>query len=172
MAEPFLGEIKIMAFGYPPRSWAQCDGQLMSIQQNQALYSLLGVQFGGDGKNNFALPNLQGRVPLFPSNTHFGTVDGYEGVTLSTDQIPSHFHYLNMNNSDANQVKPDNHFISKTKPDPQFPEGFNGYSTSNPNTTMSSCIGTCGDNAAHTNIQPSLVLNFCIALAGVFPSRN
>jgi microcystin-dependent protein len=169
MSTPYLSEIRMFAFGIVPRGWAQCNGQLMSINSNQALFSLIGTTYGGDGIRTFALPNLQGRVPL-----HMGTKAGVsyvEGqtagevnVTLNLSLLPTHTHLVNANSAaDASAAS------STTVPGGG---GSAGYG-SPPNTAMNAAmVGSAGGSQPHTNLQPYLVLNFCICLSGIFPSRG
>src|SRR4051812_16109292 len=167
MSTPFLGEIRIMSFNSPPRGWAFCNGQLLPINQNQALFSLLGTTYGGNGQTNFALPNLQGRVPLHVGNGFVqGQTSGEENHTLTVQEIPAHNHVPAGNSAADNVGSP----VGNTW-------GLNatsGFSNSLAsiaamNATM---IGSTGGNQAHNNMSPFLTLNMCIALQGIFPSRN
>ncbi len=178
MAEPFLAEIRIVAFTFPPRGNAFCDGQLLPINQYQALYSILGTTYGGDGRTTFALPELRGRVPIHKgaapggSNHTLGQKGGEENVTLNGSQLPAHTHDFKVATSDA------------TLPLPLHPSQGMGLSRlAKATTNMYGSGGTqqalnpatvtsIGGNQSHINMQPSLVLNFCIALQGLFPSRN
>lgn len=168
MSEPFISEIRIFGFNYAPRNWATCDGQLIPVTQNESLYSLIGTRYGGDGITNFALPDLRGRAPLHRSDAYpQGYFGGAESVALQETQIPTHTHNL-MADATANATtnEPANNSLSKTLgthlyADPATPVPMH------PNS-----IGTTGANYPHNNMQPSLVLNFCIALSGVFPSRS
>jgi microcystin-dependent protein len=169
MSEPFLAEIKIVGFNFPPRNWAMCDGQLLPINQNQALFSLLGTTYGGDGRTNFALPDLRGRTPIhFGSGgaTHtLGEKAGEENHTISDQEMPAHTHALNASADAADSNQPGNRVYSRT---PQAT-----YHTLTPNTPMNSqTIADAGGSQAHNNMQPHLVLNFVIALQGLFPSRD
>jgi microcystin-dependent protein len=166
MSDQFLGEIRMMAFNFAPRFWAQCNGQLFPINQNQALFSLLGTMYGGDGRSNFALPNFQSRTPIHVSNTFTqGQVGGEENHTLSTNEVPPHTHTLNASSSISAAVIPNNN---------SFGNGAAKlYATQNDGATLdASVLDAAGGNQPHTNMQPYSVLNFCIAIAGIFPSRN
>jgi microcystin-dependent protein len=171
MGEAFLSEIRIFSFNYPPRGWAFCNGQLLPINQNQALFSLLGTNYGGNGQTNFALPNLQGRVPTHMGNLTVGTQGGTVAETLSISQMPAHQHFLSNNlavvdaNTNATQGTPGGNFWANT--------GKTQWDTGAPNAAMHpSAVGNVGGSQPHTNMQPYLALNFCICLIGVFPSQN
>lgn len=172
--DPFLGEIKLMAFNYAPRGWAFCNGKSMNIAQNNALYSLIGIYFGGDGRTYFNLPDLCGRTPIGCSATSvLGAKVGAETVALSKDYLPVHNHTVNVNTGVANSPKPDSNFLCTTKADPQFAAGFNAFVNPAPNNVMNqSAMSSTGGSAPHNNMQPSLALNFCIALMGVYPPRS
>ena len=172
MAEPFLSEIRIFSFNFPPKGWAFCNGQLLPINQNQALFSLLGTTYGGNGQTNFALPNLRGRAPIHTGNGHtLGEAAGSSAVTLNIQQLPQHLHGLNSNLCIGGQV------VNATLGDPTSNYWANNgkaqYSTGNPDAAMHpSAVTNVGGSQPHTNMQPYLVLNFCIALQGIFPSQN
>jgi len=163
MATPFIGEVKMVAFNFPPKGWAFCNGQLLAIAQNQALFSILGTTYGGNGQTTFALPNLQGRVPLHMGNSFTeGQVGGATSVTLTSNQA-GHGHAVNATAAATTNTAAGN-----------FPatSGSNIYGAS-PDTTMNAAIvGQAGGSQAHSNLQPYLVVNFVIALTGIFPSRN
>jgi microcystin-dependent protein len=169
MSEPFLAEIKIVGFNFAPRGWALCDGQILPINQNQALYSLLGTTYGGDGRTTFALPDFRGRTPIHEGNAHsLGQKSGEETHTLSLMEIPAHTHNLQINNSDGiNKKTATDNALSKSKYETRFSNVEPANETMNPDS-----IENTGGGQAHNNMQPSLVLNYCIALQGVFPSRN
>ena len=171
MAEPFLSEIRIMSFSFPPKGWALCNGQLLPINQNQALFSLLGTTFGGNGQTNFALPNLQGRTPIHVGGGHtLGEQGGEQAHTLSIAEIPTHTHVLSGSSAVGDSVNPrtgagGNVFAADVgnaySPTPQ------NLVALNPGT-----VGNTGGSQAHVNMQPFLTLSFCIALQGIFPSPN
>ena len=179
MSNPYVGEIRIFAGNFAPVGWAFCNGQLLAIASNTALFSILGTTYGGDGKSTFALPNLQSSVPLHPgqgpglSMCDLGEVGGWEGVSLIQNQLPSHSHQANCNNATTQGGH-------GTKSDPvgNFPAtqsaGLGIYETSATNgATMSPLVTTpTGNGLPHENRQPFLTLNFIIALQGVFPPRS
>ena len=168
MAEPFLSEIRIMSFGFAPKGWALCDGQLLAINQNQALFSLLGTTFGGDGRVNFALPDLRSRVPIHVGDTHtLGERGGEQAHTLSVAELPTHTHALNGSSGDGTQVVPANALLAKAAPANPYLAPTNLLSAMNPAT-----VASVGGSQAHLNMQPFLTLCFCIALQGIFPSQN
>jgi len=165
MSTPFMGEIKLVSFGFPPKGWAQCDGVTMPINQNQALFSLLGTQFGGDGRTTFALPDLRGRIPIhMGSGWTIGQNGGEQTHTLTIPEMPQHNHIANANNQLADQGSPAGNFWA-AQDNPAY--------ASSANTTMvPSAIGNAGGSQAHENMSPYLALNFIIAVQGIFPSRN
>lgn len=169
MAEPFLSEIRVMSFEFAPKGWALCNGQLLPINQNQALFALLGTNYGGDGRTTFGLPNLQGRVPvhLGPSNSVLGMAGGSETVTLTQGQMPAHSHLVNADGTagSTNLPTPTVYLANSTPVNMWGPLG-------SVLTMNQSEIGFNGGSQAHENKQPYLVLNFCIALVGIFPSPN
>jgi microcystin-dependent protein len=168
LAEPFLGEIKIFSFPWPPRGWALCNGALLSISQNAALFSLIGTQYGGNGTSNFALPDMRGRTPI-----HFGPIytqgeqDGVENVTLTLNQMPLHNHTL-MGASAGDKTLPNNAALANVPVSTDF-----HYAPDSPTQTLNpSSMQYLGGGIPHNNLQPFLVLNYCIATQGIFPSRN
>jgi microcystin-dependent protein len=165
MAEPFTSEIRIMSFGYAPRGWAMCNGQLLPINQNQALFSLLGTTFGGNGQTNFALPDLRGQTPIHVGNGHVvGEKGGAQSVTVSISQMPLHTHALMASPSNGNSVQVNNDV---------FAGALNVYRGPDQLTALNpQCVTNVGGSQAHLNMQPFLVLTFCIALQGIFPSQN
>jgi microcystin-dependent protein len=174
MSDPFVGEIRMFAFNFAPVSWALCNGQLLPINQNQALFSLLGTTYGGDGVTTFALPNLQSRVPVHMgsgtglSTYILGETMGTENVTLTSSQMPVHNHSVQCSSAGGNQASPANGY-----PAVESTGTSQDYTTAPPDSTMNSAVVTpTGGGQSHTNIQPVLCLNFCIALTGIFPSRN
>ena len=155
-----------MSFGFPPKGWALCNGQLLPINQNQALFSLLGTTYGGDGRVNFALPNLQGRAPIHMGSGHtLGERGGEQAHTLTISEIPTHTHTLRASSLDGNDIKPaGNVLASSLNASYQFAEGLTAMAPAS--------IANVGGSQAHLNMQPFLVLSFCIALQGIFPSQN
>lgn len=167
MAEPFLSEIRIMSFGFPPKGWALCDGQLLPINQNQGLFSLLGTTYGGDGRVNFGLPNLQGRAPMHMGSGHtLGERGGEQGHTLSISELPTHTHTLNGTSNAGNQLVPASNLLAT--PSNQFYQA----TASSLVAMAAGTLANVGGSQAHLNMQPFLVLNFSIALQGIFPSQN
>jgi microcystin-dependent protein len=166
MAEPFLSEIRIMSFNYPPQGWAFCNGQFLPINQNQALFSLLGTTYGGNGQTTFALPNLQGRVPIHVGNKHtLGEAAGSSAVTISQQTMPQHLHFMQATTIDATTPQPNGNLFASS--------GSTFYSNvQNLIPAAPSTVSNVGGSQAHTNMMPYLVLNFCIALQGIFPSPN
>ncbi|PKO12184.1 MAG: phage tail protein [Chloroflexi bacterium HGW-Chloroflexi-10] len=163
MAEPFLSEIRIMSFVFAPKGWALCDGQLLPINQNQALFSLLGTTFGGDGRVNFALPDLRGRTPIHTGSGHtLGERGGEQAHTLSIAELPEHTHVLNGSSNAASTNVPTAGFLSTVN---------NGYGAAQNLVALEpSSLTNIGGSQAHLNMQPFLTLSFCIALQGIFPS--
>lgn len=176
MSEPFIGEIKIFGFNFPPRGWAQCNGQLLPINQNSALFSLLGTIYGGDGETSFGLPELRGRFPMHygsgPGLTTrpIGQKDGSQTETLTANQIPAHTHTgtVKASTSVGNSASPATAIPSVSN------DGESNYTTAGSDTTMATgslTVDSTGGDQAHNNLPPYLALNFCIALIGVFPSQ-
>jgi microcystin-dependent protein len=166
MAEPFLSEIRMMSFVFAPKGWALCNGQLLPINQNQALFSLLGTTFGGDGRVNFALPDLRGRTPIHVGNAHtLGERGGEQAHTLSIGELPEHTHTLSGANVAANASIPSNGTVLANSTAYEAYRAASAPVTLNPGT-----IANVGGNQAHLNMQPFLTINFSIALQGIFPS--
>jgi microcystin-dependent protein len=168
MAEPFLSEIRIMSFGFAPKGWALCNGQLLPINQNQALFSLLGTTYGGDGRVNFALPNLQANVPIHMGQSHtLGERGGEQAHTLSTSELPAHTHFQSATAAQATASAPSNARLLAAS------GGANLYAAaSNLQPMAPNALSNVGGSQAHLNMQPFLVLNFSIALQGIFPSQT
>lgn len=169
MVTPFIAEIKIVSFTFPPKGWAFCNGQLLPINQNQALFSILGTSFGGDGRVTFALPNMQGRAPAHVGAdiTYVGQVGGEIAHTLISTEMPQHLHLLFGSSADANENS-----IDGTASTPAV-SNTSIYSSAAPNAAFApSAVSSVGGSQPHMNMQPFLVLNFVIALQGVFPSRT
>jgi microcystin-dependent protein len=167
MAEPFLGQISIFAFDFAPHGWAMCNGTLMPISQNTALFSLLGTFYGGNGTTTFALPNLQGSTPIAPNGTSIlqGSVGGEANHTLVLAELPTHTHTANARATAATTGNPNGAIWANG--------GQNNFTTTAPNNSMSAgTIAPMGGSQPHPNTPPFLVLTFCIALQGIFPARN
>ena len=166
MAEPFLSEIRIMSFQFAPKGWALCNGQLLPINQNQALFSLLGTTFGGDGRVNFALPDLRGRAPIHVGSGHtLGERGGEQAHTLSISELPTHTHVLQGTTANGTVINPTNNQLGNAQV----------ASYSNPQSLVAmnaSSITNTGGSQAHLNMQPFVTVSFCIALQGIFPSPN
>lgn len=168
--DPFVAEIRILPTNFAPKGWAFCNGQLLPISQNTALFSLLGTTYGGNGQTNFALPNLQGAAPMHPgqgpglSLRDLGEVGGTETVTLTQTQIPSHTHPLNADSGSPTTGSPANAVLAS-------PAALRRYSAASDLEPMVP-VGAAGGSQPHNNMQPYLTLNFCIALQGVYPPRS
>ncbi len=165
MSEPFLGELKIVSFNFPPKGWAFCNGQFMPIGQNQALFSLLGTMYGGDGQTTFALPDLRGRAPVHVgSGFTQGQAGGEIAHTLTLQELPTHTHFVTATNADADAPVALGGRLGRFN---------NGYRTPSALTTLgASTVSSVGGSQPHDNMSPYLVLNYIIALQGIFPSRN
>lgn len=172
MADPFVAEIRIFPFNFPPKGWAFCNGQLLPLSQNTALFSLLGTTYGGNGKSNFALPDMQGNAPMHPgqgpglSLHDLGETGGTETVTLPVSEIPAHAHGMHVSQADGSERNP---------PAQQLATGIGigMYAAPGPLTQLApQGLTPAGGNAPHNNLQPYLTLNFNIALQGVFPPRT
>ena len=167
MSEPFLGEIRPFGFQFTPKGWAECNGQLLSINQYQALFSLLGTMYGGDGRTTFGLPDLRGRAPMHVGPTHSqGERGGAESVTLSTSQLPQHTHAAHCSNVPATQTSPTGKFWA------QDASGNVVFNNTGGATMAATAVGNAGGGQAHPNMQPYLVVNYCIAVQGIYPSRS
>jgi microcystin-dependent protein len=167
MSEPFLAEIRIVGFTFSPRGWAFCDGQLLPINQNQALYALLGTTYGGDGRTTFGLPDLRGRTPIHKgSGNPLGQKGGTENHTLNIAEMPVHRHGLRTSNADADKKNPANSIWAAET-------GGTRYGSAPANGSMAAgSIAPVGSGQPHENMQPYLALHFVIALQGLFPPRN
>lgn len=174
MSDPFVAEIRVVGFNFPPTGWASCDGQLIPISQNTALFSLLGTFYGGDGKSTFALPNLQDSLPLHQgqgpglSEYDIGQAAGTQDVTLLTSEMPSHPHQANASIDDGQYQAP--------APDRELATTSPGYAyQSNDSSSLSpmnpQTLSNTGKSLPHNNMQPSLVMNFVLAMQGIFPAR-
>jgi microcystin-dependent protein len=176
MSSPYLSEIRIMPFNFAPRGWALCNGQLMAIQQNTALFALLGTNYGGDGVRTFGLPNLQGRVPIhFGSNYTLGQLGGEANHTLSVNEMPLHRHYMNaVAATGAGDTPPGSTtYLAEGQSTYTDSPPVDIYGTGGANRTFDpSALALAGGSQPHPNEQPYLVLNFCIALTGIFPSQH
>ncbi|MBB3226604.1 microcystin-dependent protein [Luteibacter sp. Sphag1AF] len=163
MADPFVGQITLTALNFVPRNFAACNGMLLPITQNQALFSLVGTYYGGNGTTNFQLPDLRGRTPVgFSQQLPLGTPGGTETVTLTVQQIPAHVHTATATTATADARSPDKAYFATTSV-PMYAKG---------NPVSIAAIGNAGSSLPHPNMQPYSVLNFCIALQGIYPSRS
>ncbi|WP_269234095.1 phage tail protein [Flavobacterium flavigenum] len=170
MAEPFLAETRIMSFNFAPKGWAMCNGQFLPINQNQALFSLLGTTFGGNGQTSFALPDLRGRTPIhFGNNFWLGRIGGEQSHTLTISELPTHKHTLISTSQavDTNIPSSGVSVLGNTAPNQVYNSSGQNLTAMNP-----ASVSNIGGSQAHLNMQPYLVLNFCIALQGIFPSQN
>lgn len=169
MSEPYIGEIRMFGGTFAPCGWAFCNGQLLSIAENTALYSLLGTTYGGDGQNTFALPDLRGRAPVHIGSTYpQGTSIGVENVTLTTTQMPTHSHpALALSSAGSSATPGGNYWAASSKSDNQY---TNTLSAPNPMNAAATTIS--GGSQPHDNMQPYLVISFIIALEGIYPPRN
>jgi microcystin-dependent protein len=165
MSEPFLAEVKIISWNFPPKGWAFCNGQLLPINQNQALFSILGTTYGGDGRTTFGLPNLQGRVPFHVGDgLSLGEVGGETAHTLNSSEMPAHNHVPSASNQTATQGSPSGNFWAA--------QNAAAYAASADTTMSPAALANTGGSQPHDNMSPYLVLNFVVALQGIFPSRN
>jgi microcystin-dependent protein len=167
MAEPFLAEIRIMSFNFAPKGWAMCNGQLLPINQNQALFALLGTTYGGDGRVNFALPDLRSNVPIhFGNGFTLGEKGGEQAHTLKMQEMPQHIHFGQVQTVNATTGNPADNFLAGV---PTFAYRNN---VSNVTPLIAGSVTNFGGSQPHNNLQPYLTLTFCIALQGIFPSQN
>lgn len=181
MADPFVAEIRIFGFNFAPTGWAFCDGQLMPISQNTALFSLLGTTYGGDGKSNFALPNLQGSAVMHHgqgpglSLHDLGETDGSSSVTLLASEIPAHNHALSVSTAQADEEgskNPGNNALGRGQASATVYAAFPPVAPAATVSMDPNALGIAGGDQPHNNLMPSLALSFCIALQGVFPPRT
>lgn len=167
MSEPFLSEIKIVSFNFAPKGWALCNGQFLPINQNQALFALLGTTYGGNGQTTFALPNLRGQVPIHMGNGHtLGEAAGATAVTINQQTMPQHLHFLQASTATANLDTPTGALLGGSAPN----DLYTGPASLSP--LIGTTVTNVGGSQPHNNMMPYLVLNFIIALQGIFPSRN
>jgi microcystin-dependent protein len=166
VSEPFLGEVKLISWNFPPKGWAFCNGQLMPINQNQALFSILGTMYGGNGQTTFALPDFRGRAAIHQGGGfNVGQNGGEEFHTLNINELPTHNHFVNASNTQGDQTAVQSHILAQEVGKP-----YGAFGTTN--TLNSTTISNTGGSQPHENRQPFLVLNFIIALQGIFPSQN
>jgi microcystin-dependent protein len=169
---PYLGEIGLFAFSYAPHNWAMCNGQILAINTNSALFSLLGNYFGGNGTTTFALPDLRGRAPMHNgqgpglSNYPMGLQAGAESVTLAVNNLPAHTHNIQAYSGTGGELSPANNFIAG------YDEGVRTFGSSAADVMNAASVSNTGGGQAHNNIQPYLVLNYCIAMQGIFPTQT
>ncbi len=167
MAEPFLSEIRLFSFNFAPQGWALCNGQLLPINQNQALFALLGTTYGGDGRVNFALPDLRGRVPIHVGDGHtLGERAGETSHTLTTAELPGHTHTVNASSGPGDAVVPTGNILASP-----LNQSYHAPDQA-PTTLIPGSIANVGGSQPHQNLQPYLTISFCIALQGIFPSPN
>ncbi len=165
MSSQFMAEIRMFSFSFAPKGWALCNGQTLPINQNQALFSLLGTTYGGNGQTTFALPNLRGQTPIHMGNGHvLGEHAGAESVTITQQTMPQHIHFVTASGDNADNINPGNDRFA----------AFNaGYTAANNlNALVPATVTSAGGSQPHTNLQPFLVISFGIALQGIFPSQN
>jgi microcystin-dependent protein len=165
MSEPFLAEIRMVGFNFAPRGWGFCDGQILPINQNQSLYSLLGTTYGGDGRTSFALPDMRGRTAIHVNSNHRqGQKSGEDNHTLIAAEMPQHKHTNMATTESASQPTAGNNLLAKTS--------GNIYAAATAEIENANAMSNAGGGQAHENMQPYCAVNFCIALQGLFPSRN
>jgi len=167
--EPYLSQIYMFGFNYPPEGWAACDGQMIPINQNPALYALVGDAFGGDGRTAFGLPDMRGRTPFCiggPMNPYMGLAGGAETVAVTSSAMPTHTHAVLANTTEATTNEASGKVLA------QSPAGKEFYNLNGDIPMSSAAVTASGSGQAHDNLQPSLVINFCMAISGAFPSRS
>jgi len=168
MAEPFLSEIRLMSFAFAPRGWALCNGQLLPINQNQALFSLLGTTFGGDGRTTFALPDFRGRVPIHVGNGYtLGQKSGTETHALAVAELPAHAHSVSASGAVGTSNDPAGKVPAQSRRDALYADSGETVAMN-----AGTVVAAAGGGVAHNNMQPFLTISFCIALQGIFPSQN
>lgn len=172
MSEPYVGEIRMFAGNFAPRGWALCDGQLLAVSQNDALFSLLGTIYGGDGRTTFGLPDLRGRLPMHAgdgpglSQRRLGAKGGAESVTLNVNQLPSHTHQLKASDNVAGRTDPANNVLGRST-------NIDLYTGDPPDVNAAAtAIGAVGGSQSHSNLMPFLCINFILALFGIYPPRH
>ena len=170
--EPYLSEIRLMSFNFPPKGWALCNGQILPIAQNQALFSLMGTTYGGNGSTTFALPDLRGRVPIHFGGAHdLGERSGAEAHTLSIAELPTHTHVLSATTAAGDSFLP--HDTGGPTPHQLAKSNLPAYhAPTNLVPMVAGTLSSVGGSQAHTNLMPYLTISFCIALQGIFPARN
>jgi microcystin-dependent protein len=168
MSEPFLAEVRMVGFNFAPRGWALCDGQILPINQNQSLYSLLGTTYGGDGRTSFALPDMRGRTPIHVGNGHReGQKSGEETHTLSVNEMPQHKHVVSASHDNATSTSPGGRSLAGARENT-----YSAYDNTTKVAMADTFLAHVGGSQAHENMQPYSTVNFCIAIQGLFPSRN
>lgn len=182
MSDFFIGQIMMAGFNFAPKNWAQCNGQLLPINQNQALFSLLGTQYGGNGTTNFALPDLRSRTPIGyassvdpswqPPSVQIGQSGGVENVTLLSTNVPAHGHAMNATTANGNSRNAGGRLYATSTSTGSAPPSVYAASTGPLVPLNAQTVAPAGGNQPHPNLQPYSVINFCIALQGIFPSRN
>ncbi|HMI78754.1 MAG TPA: tail fiber protein [Ferruginibacter sp.] len=166
MSSPYMSELRIFSFNFAPQAWAMCNGQFLPINQNQALFSLLGTTYGGNGQTTFALPDLRGRVPFHMGDgLTQGEKAGEQAHTLNINELPTHNHFVKGSADGPTAATPASNFFASNT-------GFSPYSPTQNETMSPACVGNIGGSQAHENRSPFLTLNICICLQGIFPSRN
>ena len=169
MSEPFLSEIKLVSFNFPPKGWALANGQLLPINQNQALFSLLGTTYGGDGRVNFALPDLRGRAAIHEGVCRtLGERGGQDAHTITQNELPAHLHFVNASSSEGNAAQPSSTTVLASP----LNQSYDEPSAQSKVAMDAGSVTSVGGSQAHLNMQPYLVLSFCIALQGIFPSQT
>ncbi len=174
MSDPFIAEIRMFGLNFAPRGWAFCDGQLLPISQNTALFSLVGTTYGGDGRTTLGLPDLRGRAPMHPglgpglSSYRLGQIGGAEAVSLTDAQLPAHSHPMSAISSEGDEVAPEGVYPAQAS----AARGQAAYAALADTTMAADALGTSGSRDSHNNRQPYTAVNFCIAMMGVFPSRS